>query len=85
MTVSVKGDRVEAARKELTESLIAIAPIFGEVPYFMSEEFGLADCYLGPLLLWRLPVLGIELDSRVAKDIKAYMTRILSVNRLKLL
>jgi stringent starvation protein A len=70
-----KGDRVEAARKELTESLIAIAPIFGEVPYFMSEEFGLADCYLGPLL-WRLPVLGIELDSRVAKDIKAYMTRI---------
>ena len=70
-----KGDRVEAARKELTESLIAIAPVFGEVPYFMSEEFGLADCYLGPLLR-RLPVLGIELDSRVAKDIKAYMTRI---------
>ncbi|MCG9963280.1 MAG: stringent starvation protein SspA [Shewanella sp.] len=70
-----KGDRVEAARKELTESLLSIAPVFGEMPYFMSEEFGLADCYLGPLL-WRLPVLGIELDSRVAKDIKAYMTRI---------
>jgi len=70
-----KGDRAEAARKELTESLTAIAPIFGEVPYFMSEEFGLADCYLGPLL-WRLPVLGIELDSRAAKDIKAYMTRL---------
>ena len=70
-----KGDRAEAARKELTESLTAIAPIFGEVPYFMSEEFGLADCYLGPLL-WRLPVLGIELDSRTAKDIKAYMTRL---------
>lgn len=70
-----KGDRVEAARKELTESLLSIAPVFAEMPYFMSEEFGLADCYLGPLL-WRLPVLGIELDSRVAKDIKAYMTRI---------
>ncbi|ABI37685.1 Glutathione S-transferase, N-terminal domain protein [Shewanella sp. MR-4] len=70
-----KGDRAEAARKELTESLLSISPVFGEVPYFMSEEFGLADCYLGPLL-WRLPVLGIELDSRVAKDIKAYMTRI---------
>ncbi|MCL1051340.1 stringent starvation protein A [Shewanella abyssi] len=70
-----KGDRAEAARKELTESLTAIAPIFGEVPYFMSEEFGLADCYLGPLL-WRLPVLGIELDNRAAKDIKAYMTRL---------
>ncbi|MCE9687020.1 stringent starvation protein A [Shewanella sp. AS16] len=70
-----KGDRAEAARKELTEGLLAIAPVFGEVPYFMSEEFGLADCYLGPLL-WRLPVLGIELDSRAGKDIKAYMTRI---------
>ncbi|NMH65322.1 stringent starvation protein SspA [Shewanella salipaludis] len=70
-----KGDRAEAARKELTEGLLAIAPVFGEVPYFMSEEFGLADCYLGPLL-WRLPVLGIELDSRTGKDIKAYMTRI---------
>ncbi|WP_298771623.1 stringent starvation protein SspA [uncultured Shewanella sp.] len=70
-----KGDRVDAARKELQESLTAIAPIFTEMPFFMSEEFGLADCYLGPLL-WRLPELGIELDNRVAKEIKAYMTRL---------
>ncbi len=69
------GDRADAARRELQESLTSIAPIFAEMPYFMSEEFGLADCYLGPLL-WRLPVLGIQLDSRVTKDIKAYMTRI---------
>ncbi|MCL2918408.1 stringent starvation protein SspA [Shewanella litorisediminis] len=70
-----KGDRADAARKELREGLIAISPLFGEMPYFMSEEFGLADCYLGPLL-WRLPALGIHLDTGVAKDIKAYMTRI---------
>ncbi len=70
-----KGDRVDSARKELQESLTAIAPIFTEMPFFMSEEFGLADCYLGPLL-WRLPELGIELDNRVAKEIKAYMTRL---------
>ncbi len=69
------GDRADEARKELQESLTAIAPIFNEMPYFMAEEFGLADCYLGPLL-WRLPVLGIELDSRTAKEVKAYMTRI---------
>ncbi|GIU20200.1 stringent starvation protein SspA [Shewanella colwelliana] len=69
------GDRADAARKELQESLTAIAPIFTEMPYFMAEEFGLADCYLGPLL-WRLPVLGIELDSRTAKEVKAYMTRL---------
>ncbi|MCL1126156.1 stringent starvation protein SspA [Shewanella surugensis] len=70
-----KGDRADAARKELQESLTAIAPIFTEMPYFMSEEFGLADCYLGPLL-WRLPELGIELDNRVAKEVKGYMTRL---------
>ncbi len=70
-----KGDRADAARKELAESLTAVAPVFAEMPYFMSEEFGLADCYLGPLL-WRLPALGIELDVRIAKDINAYMTRI---------
>ncbi|CAM3935242.1 MULTISPECIES: stringent starvation protein SspA [Shewanella] len=70
-----KGDRADEARKELQESLTAIAPIFNEMPYFMAEEFGLADCYLGPLL-WRLPVLGIELDSRTAKEVKAYMTRL---------
>jgi stringent starvation protein A len=52
-----------------------LGPVFAEMPYFMSEEFGLTDCYLGPLL-WRLPVLGITLDSRTSKDINAYMTRI---------
>ncbi|MCC4834122.1 stringent starvation protein A [Shewanella sp. 10N.7] len=70
-----KGDKADAARKELTESLVALAPVFAEMPYFMSEEFGLADCYLGPLL-WRLPELGINLDVRTSKDIHAYMTRI---------
>jgi len=69
------GDRADEARKELKESLTAIAPVFSEMPYFMAEEFGLADCYLGPLL-WRLPVLGIELDMRTAKEVKAYMTRL---------
>jgi len=70
-----KGDKADAARKELTESLVALAPVFAEMPYFMNEEFGLSDRYLGPLL-WRLPVLGINLDPRTAKEINAYMTRI---------
>ncbi|ASJ95598.1 MULTISPECIES: stringent starvation protein SspA [Shewanella] len=76
------GDRADEARKELQESLTAIAPIFNEMPYFMAEEFGLADCYLGPLL-WRLPVLGIELDSRTAKEVKAYMTRLFDRDSFK--
>lgn len=65
----------DAARKQLREELLAIAPIFNEAPYFMSEEFSLVDCYLAPLL-WRLPQMGIELSGSGAKEIKAYMNRV---------
>jgi RNA polymerase-associated protein len=63
------------ARKELTEALLSVAPIFAEKPYFMSDEFSLVDCYLGPLL-WRLPALGIELNGQGSKEIKTYMNRV---------
>ncbi|WP_133405781.1 stringent starvation protein SspA [Parashewanella tropica] len=69
------NDNADEARKELQESLTAISPVFAEMPYFMSEEFGLVDCYLAPLL-WRLPTLGIELNSQASQHIHAYMTRI---------
>lgn len=65
----------EAHRKELKESLIATAPIFAEMPYFMSEEFTIVDCCVSALL-WRLPVMGIELDDVQAKPITKYMDRI---------
>lgn len=66
---------VEKARKELRESLIATAPIFAEKPYFMSDEFTIVDCCVAPLL-WRLPVLGIELPEKQAKLIGKYMDRL---------
>jgi len=47
----------ESARKELRESLISAAPLFNEAPYFLSEEFTIVDCCVGPLL-WRLGKLG---------------------------
>ncbi|CDG86432.1 stringent starvation protein SspA [Xenorhabdus bovienii] len=64
-----------AARKQLAEELLAMAPIFRDMPFFMSEEFSLVDCYLSPLL-WRLPVLGVELSGSGAKDIQVYMQRV---------
>ncbi|MFM2482945.1 stringent starvation protein SspA [Celerinatantimonas sp. YJH-8] len=70
-----EGDRVDEARQELKESLLALGPVFAEYPYFMSEEFSLVDCYMAPLL-WRLPELGIELSGSGSKSIKAYMLRI---------
>ena len=65
----------EKARQDLRESLLSIAPLFDETPFFMSEEFSLVDCYLAPLL-WRLPTLGFELTGQGSKEIKDYMTRV---------
>lgn len=73
--IMAAGAEAEAARKELRESLLAIAPIFAEYPYFMSEEFSQVDCFMAPLL-WRLPQLGIELSGKGAKELKGYMTRL---------
>ena len=41
----------------------------------MSEEFSLVDCYLAPLL-WRLPVLGIELAGQGSQELKNYMLKL---------
>ena len=56
----VSEANIDKARKELRESLISIAPIFAEKPYFMSDEFTIVDCCVTPIL-WRLHSLGIEL------------------------
>ncbi|MFT6916438.1 MAG: RNA polymerase-associated protein [Motiliproteus sp.] len=68
------ADAVIKARKELTDGMIAIAPIFSEKPYFMSEEFTLVDCCLAPVL-WRLTMLGVELPPQ-AKPLLKYMERV---------
>jgi len=69
---SKQEKEVEKARNDLTESLLTVAPVFGDNPYFLSEELTLVDCYLAPLL-WRLKSLGIYLSGKGAKDINKYM------------
>ena len=67
---------VEKCTKELRESLQAVAPIFGEKPFFMSDEFTLVDCCLAPIL-WRLPTFNIEFRSnKQTKPLLAYMDRL---------
>jgi RNA polymerase-associated protein len=67
---------VEAARKALRDSLIAVAPIFEEKPYFMSEEFTIVDCCMAPIL-WRLPAMGIEIPKKKqTKGLFEYMERL---------
>ena len=66
---------VTAARKELRESLISTSPIFGEKPYFMSDDYSIVDCCTAPLL-WRLPMMGIDLPEKQTKDLHEYMERL---------
>ncbi|KPW18120.1 Stringent starvation protein A [Pseudomonas cannabina pv. alisalensis] len=71
-TRSKESARVQA-RKELRESLAGVSPLFAEKAFFMSDELSLVDCCLLPIL-WRLPILGIELP-RPAKPLLDYMER----------
>ncbi len=74
MNVILNGKEKEAdkSRKELTESLLTLAPVFSETPYFLSEEFSLIDCCLAPLM-WRLPAMDIKLTGRGSKEVSQYM------------
>jgi RNA polymerase-associated protein len=64
----------EQARKQLRDALLVLAPLFGQKPFFLSEEFSLVDCAFIPIL-WRLPFYGIELPAS-AKAINDYAKRL---------
>ena len=63
------------ARRELTESMIGIAPVFADKPFFMSDEFTLVDCCVAPIF-WRLKYMGIKLPERQARPMRRYMREI---------
>ncbi len=71
------GDKASAAKaaKELKETLMAIAPVFNEKPYFMNDELTLVDCCLVPIL-WRLPALNVDIpNNKQTKPLFDYMER----------
>lgn len=69
-----KPAEAQAAARELRNRLVALAPLFGTSPFFMNEEFSLADCCIVPIL-WRLPQWGITLPSE-ATVISKYADRV---------
>lgn len=68
------GKSATKARKDLRDSLTATAPVFSAKPFFMSDDLTLVDCSIAPLL-WRLPMLGVELPPQ-AKGVTAYANRL---------
>ena len=78
---SGKKNEADEARKTLSDQLTSLAPVFAEMPYFLSEDFSLADCYLAPML-WRLTNLGIKLSPK-AQAIYDYKKRVFSRDSFK--
>ena len=62
------------ARKSFRDHMTAIAPIFSQKPYFMSDEYTLVDCCMAPLL-WRMDEFGIKLPPS-AKPLQEYANRL---------
>jgi RNA polymerase-associated protein len=76
-----KKAETDEARKNLRDQLITIAPVFHEAPYFLSDDFSLADCCLAPML-WRLKSLNIELPQQT-KPLQEYMKRVFARDSFK--
>ncbi len=58
-----------ALGKSLHDGLIALSPIVENQPYFLGTEYTMIDAYFAALL-WRLPMLGIELPAQASPLIK---------------
>lgn len=80
----LKGEEKVAkqARKDLQASLIKVSPAFKDYPYCLSEEFSLVDCSLAPIL-WRLPILEVELPPKQTKPLLDYADRLFKRNAFK--
>ena len=76
VSAKLSDSELKKIRQEFKSQIIALSPILKEKPFFMSEDFSLVDCCIAPIL-WRLPLIGIELQKDTkTKPIYAYMQRI---------
>lgn len=81
--IESKGEKnAVKAKKTLRDSICATAEVFSAMPYFLSEEFSLVDCYVAPLL-WRLPHFNIDLPKQ-AKPVLDYAERVFRRDSFKL-
>jgi RNA polymerase-associated protein len=63
-------------KQEFKSQILGLSPILKEMPFFMSEDFSLVDCCIAPIL-WRLPLIGIELQKDTkTKPIYEYMQKV---------
>jgi len=68
------GAQAESSRKAVRDNLTAIAPIFAQRKFFMSDDYSLVDIFLAPIL-WRLGHYKIKLPAS-AKPLVQFGERI---------
>ncbi len=66
------------ALSDLMDQLLQVNALFGQMPFFLSQEFSMVDCCIAPLL-WRLQGLGITWP-KGSEAIQAYMHRVFERN-----
>ncbi len=55
----------ESLRQSIHDGLVALSPLLREQPFFNGEEYTLAETFVAPLL-WRLPMMGVDLPKQAA-------------------
>ncbi len=71
----------QRARDELRSTLSTLSSLFTRQRFLFGDELSIADCALAPLL-WRLPVLGVELP-KGAKATLDYMDQIFGMESFR--
>jgi len=72
---SFDNSQAALAKKQLSDSLITLAPLFAHKSYFMADEFGWCDVLLAPLL-WRLEDMKIVLPKAISRPLLNYQQRL---------
>ncbi|MBU5617972.1 glutathione S-transferase N-terminal domain-containing protein [Psychrobacter sp. TAE2020] len=74
--------QAQQAKKQLTDSLITLSPLFAHKSYFMADDFGWCDVLLAPLL-WRLGEMDIELPKAISRPLLDYQSRLFERDSFK--
>ena len=74
IATSTERRAINRNRKALRDSIVSSTEIFTAKKFFLSDDFSLVDCSIAPIL-WRLPVLDIELPEE-AQPILQYMDEV---------
>ncbi len=75
------ADEKKSSQKLFIDQMISLAPVFKEMPFFLSEELSLVDCTLAPML-WRLPEFGVVLPD-AAQVVVEYADRLFELDAFK--